>query len=435
MTLLDLFPSLRSVGVPRLDSALWPVETHYDDHGRVTVAGVGLADVADQYGTPVCVVDEAEVRGRCRAYRERFPEAEIVYAGAALMTGAVVRWVAEEGLSVGVGSAGELATVLAAGVDPARILVHGTGKTREDLVTAIGAGVGRIVVGSLAEIGSLGAVVDASRAPQPVLLRVSPGIEVRPVVPSGFPLAGTSCAEAIARALTQPRLRVSGLHCHLGSQIHDPDHYGEAIRRMVAEMARVRREHGHLMTELDLGGGHAVASRGGDAEMNLYELADILDDALDAACVRHRFPRPRIVMEPGRAIVARAGVTVYRVVSVEHGDDGRVFVTVDGAASEHCGRTTRPGHDAVVANRHTCGPRMVVTVLGRGGGVVADDVRLPADLHPGEVLAVPCTGAHQHSPAQYGVTRPPIVALRDGRSRRIVRRETIADLLVRDVAY
>jgi len=446
VTLLDLFPSLRSVAQPRLDATVWPYETHYDAEGRITVAGVALADLADRYGTPTYVLAESDVRASCRAYRERFPDAEIIYAGKALLTRAVARWVADEGLSVDVCSTGELATALAAGVDPGRIVLHGNGKTREDLATAVDSGVGRIVVDSHAEITLLSAVV---ARPQRVLLRLSPGIDVHghPAVRTGvldqkfgFPLGSGAAAEAIERILSRPELRLTGLHCHLGSQIHDPDHYGEAIRRMVAEMAWVRHEHGHLMTELDIGGGHAVAYRGGDAQMNLYELADIIEDALDAACAEHRFPRPRIAMEPGRAIVARAGVTVYRVLSVEHVEGGHTFVTVDGGMSDNP-RVALYGakYEVVVANRHTGGPKMTATVVGRhceAGDVLATDVRLPADLRPGEVLAVPCTGAYHHSQASNynGIGRPPIVAVRDGGSREIIRRETIADLLGRDIA-
>lgn len=445
MTLLDIFPSLKSGMPSRLDPAVWPRNTHYDTEGRITVGGVALADIADEYGTAVYVLDEHEVRDRCRAYRARFPEAEIIYAGKALMITGVAEWVAAEGLSVDVCSAGELAVALAAGVDPERIVLHGNGKTSEELRTAVRHGVGRIVVDSLTEITLLSAL--ATRR-QRVLLRLSPGIDVHghPAVRTGvvdqkfgLPLGSDAAAEAVARLVGQPNLELVGFHCHLGSQIHNPDHYGEAIRRMVAAAAEAHRAHGVLLTELDLGGGHAVAYRSGDAEMNLSELADIVEDGLDAACARHRFPRPRIAFEPGRAIVARAGVTLYRVLSVKHVDGGHTYVTVDGGMGDNP-RVALYGarYEAVIANRHPCGPHMVATVVGRyceAGDVLAADVRLPADLHPGEVLAVPCTGAYHHSlaSAYNGVGRPPVIAVRDGRTRVLVRRETVEDLLVRDI--
>ncbi|MQY20238.1 diaminopimelate decarboxylase [Nocardia macrotermitis] len=446
MTLLEIFPSLRSgMPSPRLDATLWPCETHYDDLGRITVGGVALADIADQYGTPVYVLDESEVRRRCRAYRKYFPDAEIVYAAKALLTKSVAGWVAEEGLSVDVCSAGELVVALAAGVDPARIVLHGSGKPFAELEAAVHAGVGRIVIDSLTEITLLAAV--ATR-PQQVLLRLSPDIDVHghPAVKTGvadqkfgFPLGSAAALDAIDRVMRQPMLDLVGLHCHLGSQIHDPDFYGEAVRRLIAEMSRIRTEYGRTLPQLDLGGGHAVAYRCGDAEMNLPELADILEDALDAACALNHFPRLRISLEPGRAIVAHAGVTLYRVMAIKHVEGGRTFVIADGGMNDNP-RVALYGarYDAVVANRHPTGPHLTATVAGRyceAGDILAADVRLPADLRPGEVLAVPCTGAYHHSLASTynGVGRPPIISVRNGRCHERIRRETPADLLARDL--
>ncbi|MQY26353.1 diaminopimelate decarboxylase [Nocardia aurantia] len=446
MTLLEICPSLRAgMSSPRLDSGVWPCDTHYDDLGRVTLGGVALSDVADQYGTPTYVLDESEVRRRCRAYRKHFPDAEIIYAAKALMIRSVAAWVAEEGLSVDVCSAGELTIALAAGVDPRRIVLHGSGKPFAELEAAVAAGVGRIVVDSLTEITLLAAL--ATR-PQQVLLRLSPDIDVHghPAVRTGvtdqkfgFPLGSAQATEAVERILRQPMLHLVGLHCHLGSQIHDADFYGEAVRRMIAEMARIRREHGIRLPQLDLGGGHAVAYRGGDPEMSLPVLADIVEDALDAACSLHHFPRPRIAVEPGRAIVARAGVTLYRVMTVKHVQGGHTYVIVDGGMNDNP-RVALYGarYDAVLVNRHPTGARMTATVAGRyceAGDILAHDVILPADLRPGEVLAVPCTGAYHHSLASSynGVGRPPIVAVTEGRSRPLIRRETPADLLARDL--
>ncbi|MCP9620445.1 diaminopimelate decarboxylase [Nocardia otitidiscaviarum] len=445
MTLLDMFPSLGSTMVPRLAPSVWPTDTHYDTDGRITVGGVALSDIADQYGTATYVLAEDEVRARCRAYRKYFPDAEVIYAGKALLTRAVAEWVTSEGLSLDVCSAGELAIALAAGVDPKRIILHGNGKPFHEMQAAVRAGVGRIVIDSLTEIPLLAAL---ATTPQRVLLRISPDIDIdsHPAVRTGvadqkfgFPVGSDLAAEAVERVLRQPNLRLVGFHCHLGSQIHDTFPFGEAVRRLVSAMARVRDDHDHLLTELDLGGGHAVAYGCGDAEMNLPELADIVEDALDAACARYGFPRPTIAVEPGRAIVARAGITLYRVLSIKRIDDGHTYVTVDGGMSDNP-RVALYGarYDAVVANRHTVGPEMTATVAGRyceAGDILAADVRLPADLRPGEVLAMPCTGAYHHSLASTynGVGRPPIVAISGGRCRELLRRETVDDLLRRDV--
>lgn len=422
MTLVDFLSPPRPGTAAPLDSAVWPAGAAYDADGGIVLGGVALTEIADTYGTALRVVDEREIRQRCRVYRKTFAEAEIGYAVTALPVHGVVDRITAEGLSVVASTGDDLTTALAAGVDPQRIILHARGLPRATLETAAAHRVGRVVLGSLDEIGVLASI--ATR-PQRVLLRVAPGIG-RDGYPTwddaatpGLPL--DELATAVTRVLGTPTLELIGLHCHLGAQIYNPDHYGEAIRRLVAEMAQVRREHGHLLADLDLGGGHAVAQRGGDAEMNLTELSAIVEDALDAACARQHFPRPKITMEPGRGIVARAGVTLYRVLSVKHSDGGRISVVID---SEQRGGAFA---GAVVANRRAGGPLFSTTLAGRAGDVIlATDARLPADLRPGELLAVPCTGAYYRGPAMS------VIGVRDGRCTELLRREP--HLLDRDAS-
>lgn len=207
---------------------------------------------------------------------------------------------------------------------------------------------------------------------------------------------------------------------------------------MIAAMADVRARHGVILTELNLGGGHAIPYASGDPELNLDQLADVIEDALDEACAAERFPRPQIVVEPGRAISGRAGVTLYRVCSVKTQCGGRTFVAVDGGMSDNPRVSLYGARYAVaLANRHPLGLKQRVTVAGRhceSGDEIARDVELPADLRPGDLLAVACTGAYHHSMASnYNmVGRPPLVAVSEGRARELVRRETVADLLARD---
>ena len=445
MTLLDFIPSLQHAAPSRIDPAVWPMTARVDDCGRLCVGGVPLSDIADEFGTPAYVVDEEDFRRRARRYRSVLTDAEIVYAGKSLLTTAVARWVREEGLGLDVCSGGELATALAGGVDPARIIMHGNAKTPTELRDAAAVGVGRIVVDSGTEIAIL--ACEVSR-PQRVLLRVTPDIDIhghRSLTTGvtdqkfGFASSDGHAAMAVRRILHQPLLDLVGLHCHIGSQVVDASLYGEAIRRMIAAMADVRTTHGVTLGELNIGGGHGVPYTAGDPELNLAELADFIDDALDAACAAERFPRPRIVVEPGRAISARAGVTLYRVVSVKTQPGGRTFVAVDGGMSDNP-RVSLYGakYSVTLANRHSLAATQLVTVAGRhceSGDEIARDTPLPIDLHPGDLLAVACTGAYHHSMASnYNlVGRPPVVAVAGGRPREIVRRETIADLLARDL--
>lgn len=376
MTLLDILPSLRSAVRPRVDPALWPHTTHADEAGRLTVGGVALADIADEVGTPAYVLDEADFRHRARRYRRELPGTKVVYAGKALLTTGVARWAASEHLGVDVCSAGELATALAGGVDPARIVSRG--RTRDELAAAAEAGVGRIIVGSTLEIAYLAGL---ARRPQHVLV---------------------SSGELAAAVVAEPLLRLVGLHCQATS---------EAIRQTICAMADVRRAHGLVLGELNIGGD----------ELDLWSV----DDALDEGCAAERFPRPRIVVAPGRGLVGRAGVTLYRVLSVRADQ-----VTVDGGRGDCPGCD---GHTATLVNRHPLGPSRPMTIVGRGCELIRD-AELPCDIHPGDLIAVAGTGAYHHSTASSCdmVGRPPLVAVCDGHLRTLVRRETVADVMARD---
>lgn len=383
MPFLDILPSMRNATTPRLDPAVWSHTTHVDNAGRLTIGGVACADIADECGTPAFVLDEADFRRRARRYRKELPGTNVVYAGKALLTTGVARWAAEEHLGVDVCSGAELAIALAGNVPPARIVYHGTffgaAKTYDELAAAVDAGVGRIVVDSLREITDLGGL---ARTPQNVLVRCDPDAEDN--------------REVTARIMAEPTLRLVGLHCHLGSQVCDPGQYAEAVARMIVAMADVRRAHRVVLGELNIGGGHGVPCVSGDPELKLCELASCIDDALDHACAAERFPRPTIAVEPGRGLCARAGVTLHRVQSVQSLPTGRT-VAVDGAALNGARYT------ATLANRRSLGPSDVMTV-----GLSGAEMELPADIHPGDLIALACTGAYQ-------LNGPPLVAVCDGK--------------------
>jgi diaminopimelate decarboxylase len=433
MTLFELLPSLRHGLNPHLDRAIWPLSTYVDEQGRLCVGGVAATEIAAAFGTPTYVVDEEDFRARIRCYRAALPGVGLIYAAKALLSTTVARWAVAEGAGLEVCSGGELATVLAADVPPSQVTLHGNAKTSEELHDAAVAGVGRIVIDSPTEIALLAGRV---RRRQRVLVRVIPGLDVGGF---GFALAGGQAAGAVKRILDQPRLDLVGLHCHLGSHVTDAARYGEAILRMIALLAEVRDRHQVVLNELVLGGEHAVPHISGDPEFSLHALTAVIDAALQSACADFGYPRPQIVIEPGRAIAARAGITLYRVIAVKRQPGERTFIAVDGGISDNP-RVALSGakYTVALANRHLPTSTAPVTIVGRHrDDEIARDVELPADIHPGDLLAVACTGAYHHSmaPSHNLVGRPPLVAVADGHSRQLVRRETVAELLARDCGW
>ncbi|MGW4545434.1 diaminopimelate decarboxylase [Streptomyces violaceorubidus] len=428
------------------DLSVWPATTTEPAHGELAVGGVPLTEIADRFGTPVYVLDEAEVRERCRTYRDAFPDAEILFAAKAFLCRAMAHWIDEEGLGLDVCSAGELELAVATGFPAERIVLHGNAKSPRDLEAALRLGVGRVVIDSPSEIARLAAAVGPN-GHQKVMVRVVPGIsaggheKIRTGTDDqkfGLPIADGYAQHAIARILDQPQLELTGLHCHLGSQITTVKPYLVAVRRMVGLMMRLHDQHGAVLPELDLGGGHGIAYRPGEPALDLTTLARRVRAELADACATAGLPVPRLIIEPGRAIAGPAGVALYRVLAVKHAGD-QVFVAVDGGMSDN----PRPALYGVryaprlVGRRSTASPARV-TVVGRhceAGDVLASDVDLPRDVHPGDLLAVPVAGAYHLSMASgYNlVGRPPLTAVRDGRARLLIRRESLEDIRNRDV--
>ncbi|MFD3926028.1 diaminopimelate decarboxylase [Streptomyces sp. NPDC058614] len=426
--------------------SVWPRSARPEPAGDVTVGGVSLTEAADRFGTPVYVLDEQEVRERCRAYRTAFPDADIVYAAKAFLCRAMAHWVQEEGLGLDVCSAGELALAVTTGFPPERIVMHGNAKSPEDLRTALRLGVGRIVVDSTSEIARLAAITPAGTR-QKVMVRVVPGIaagghtKIRTGTEDqkfGLSITDGSAQHAVTRILDQPHLELVGLHCHIGSQVTTVKPYVAAVRRMVGLLARIRDQHGVTLPQLNIGGGHAIAYRPGEDSLDMGVLADRVRAELADGCARAQLPVPRLTLEPGRAVVGPAGVAVYRVLSVKRTGE-HTFVAVDGGMSDN----PRPALYGVryaprLIGRASTAPPRLVTVVGRhceAGDILADEVALPGDVHPGDLLAVPAAGAYHLSMASgYNlVGRPPVVAVADGIARILVRRESLDDMSRRDV--
>ncbi|OLB74476.1 MAG: diaminopimelate decarboxylase [Actinobacteria bacterium 13_2_20CM_2_71_6] len=440
---------LRTPGdVNALLPQLWPRSVTRGPDGVLAVGGRGVHDLAAEFGTPVYVLDEADFRARCREFAEGFGEAELFYAGKAFICKAVVRMLAEEGLSLDVCSGGELAVALAAGMPPDRIGLHGNNKSVDELRRALDAGVGRIVLDSFQEIDRL-TTLARERGVQPrVMVRVTVGVEAHTheyIATAhedqkfGFSLAGGAARAAVERVLADGVLELRGLHSHIGSQIFDTDAFEVAAKRVLGLQAAIRDAHGTELPELDLGGGFGIAYTSQDDPRTPAELADGLRRIVKEDCDALGLAVPRLSFEPGRAIVGPAVFTLYEVGTVKDVDGIRTYVSVDGGMSDNI-RTALydASYSATLAGRASEAPPILARVVGKhceSGDVVVKDEFLPADVQPGDLLAVPGTGAYCRSMASnYNhVPRPPVIAVRDGVARVIVRRETEADLLALDV--
>ncbi|MEV4465291.1 diaminopimelate decarboxylase [Micromonospora echinofusca] len=434
--------------VNALVPALWPRNVARGGDGVLAVAGLGVRDIAADFGTPVYVLDEDDLRSRCRDFRTGFDGVDVYYAGKAFLCRAVVRMIAEEGLHLDVCTGGELATALSAGMPPERIGFHGNNKSLRELTRALDAGVGRIILDSFDEIDRLTALARERGVRPRVMIRVTVGVEAHThefIATAhedqkfGFSLAGGAAAEAAFRVLDDGVLELRGLHSHIGSQIFDASGFEVSARRVLGLQAQIRDARGVELPELDLGGGFGIAYTTQDDPAAPQDLAKRLRRIVESECAAERLAVPHLSIEPGRAIVGPAVFTLYEVGTVKDVDGIRTYVSVDGGMSDNI-RTALydASYSATLASRASAAEPMLARVVGKhceSGDIVVKDEFLPADVQPGDLVAVPGTGAYCRSMASnYNhVPRPPVVAVRDGRARLIVRRETEEDLLALDV--
>ena len=426
----------------------WSRTAARDDRGVVTVGGVAVDALAGAHGTPLLVVDGDDLRARCRAFVAAFGPDAVVYASKAWCTTAVLQVVAEEGLLVDVASGGELATALAAGVDPARLVLHGNAKSAAELDRALEVGVGRIVVDAMEELELLDGLARARGVRAPVLLRITPGIDAHTHAyvrtghddaKFGFTLSLGLADAALARALDLDGLELRGVHAHVGSQVVDPDAFVANAEVLVDLLARWRAEHDLELDDLDLGGGMGVAYAAGDPEPDVAALGAAVRAAVADRAAAHGLPLPRVLVEPGRAIVGPSALTLYRTVAVKDLPGLSRWVAVDGGMGDNI----RPAlygaaHAVTLAGRAPVGPAGPVMLVGKhceSGDVLATGAPLPGDVAAGDLVAVATTGAYTESMASnYNrLPRPAAVLVEDGTVRPILRRETEEDLLRRDV--
>ncbi|MFB7955315.1 MULTISPECIES: diaminopimelate decarboxylase [unclassified Streptomyces] len=432
-----------------LDPKVWARTVTRDEDGAVTVGGIGVTRLAEEFGTPAYVLDESDFRARCRAWADAFGrDADVFYAGKAFLSRAVVRWLKEEGLNLDVCSGGELTCALDAGMPAERIAFHGNNKTAEEIERAVTVGVGRIVLDSFQEIARVSHIAQRLGRRQRVQIRVTVGVEAHThefIATAhedqkfGIALAGGQAAEAVRRALTLDGLELIGIHSHIGSQIFDMAGFEVSARRVVQLLAEVRDEHGVELPEIDLGGGLGIAYTSEDDPREPHEIAKALGDIVTRECEAAGLATPRISVEPGRAIVGPTAFTLYEVGTVKPLEGLRTYVSVDGGMSDNIRTALYDAEYTVaLASRTSDAEPMLVRVVGKhceSGDIVVKDAFLPSDIAPGDLIAVPATGAYCRSMASnYNhALRPPVVAVRDGAARVIVRRETEEDLLRLDV--
>jgi diaminopimelate decarboxylase len=438
--------------VNELVPLLWSSTARKNADGALEVGGVDLRDLVAEHGSPAYVLDEADFRSRARAFREAFGDYDVYYAGKAFLCTTVARWVAEEGLSLDVCSPGELTVALRAGFDPARIGHHGNNKSTAELRAAVEAGVGRIVVDSFQEIERLTSVAADTGRTARVMVRVTAGVEAHTheyIATAhedqkfGFSISSGDAMEAVRRVQEAPGVELLGLHSHIGSQIFDTSGFEVAARRVLTLHAQVSSEIGVTMPELDLGGGFGIAYTTQDDPSDPAQLANELTKIVEHECRAFDVPVPTLSIEPGRAIVGPSMCTVYEVGTVKEVEldagASRTYVSVDGGMSDNI-RTALYDADysCSIASRRSDASPVLGRVVGKhceAGDIVVKDEFVPGDLAPGDLLAVPGTGAYCRSMASnYNhVPRPPVIAVAGGATTVVVRRETVEDLLRTDV--
>ena len=420
-----------------------------DDH--LFVGGVDMVELAHELGTALYVMDEADMRGRMEEYREafrsRYENSDVLYASKAFQNKEMMRIVDDEGLCLDVSGGGELACAQAAGFPMDRVFVHGNNKTPTELREAIEAGVHRIVVDSRIELARVSQIAGELGVEQPIYLRITPGVEadtheyIRTGCEDskfGFTMLDDFAFRCIKDVLAAPHVKLVGLHCHIGSQIFALHSFREAVAVMVEFMARIRDEYGLVIEELDLGGGLGIAYTVDEKPSSIEDFAECTVNAVKDYCARFDVPLPRILVEPGRSMVANAGITLYTVGILKTLPNIRKYVAVDGGMSDNI-RTAlyHAEYEPTIANKAGQPRTEIVTLCGKhcesGDAVVIDMPLQHPDL--GDIVAVFGTGAYCHSMSSNynGQPRPAIVFVKDGQARVTTRRETYADLMARDI--
>jgi diaminopimelate decarboxylase len=436
---------------------VWPCNATRDESGVASIAGITVTELAQEYGTPLFVVDEEDFRSRCREIASAFGGGQNVhYASKAFLCSEIARWIDEEGLSLDVCTGGELAVALHANFPPARITFHGNNKSTAELTAAVKAGVGHVVLDSMTEIERLETIAGEAGIVQDVFVRLTVGVEAHTHEfistahedqKFGLSVASGAALAAIIRVFATDHLRLVGLHSHIGSQIFDVAGFEIAARRVIGLLQEVVEQFGvdktAQVSTVDLGGGLGISYLAADDPPPMGELASKLGAIVRNESDAVGLPTPRLVVEPGRAIAGPGTITLYEVGTVKDVDVSatahRRYVSVDGGMSDNIRTALYDAqYDARLVSRISDAPAELARIVGKhceSGDIVVRDTWVPGDLQPGDLIGVAATGAYCYSlSSRYNmVGRPAVVAVRDGRARLILRRETVDDLLSLEV--
>ena len=430
--------------------SLFPITASVGDEDHLTIGGCDAVGLASEFGTPLYVFDEDTLRAICREFVDeftsRYPNTRVVYAAKAFINPALARLIDEEGLGLDVVSSGEIEAAKAAEFPFGKVYFHGNNKTPDELAMALDYRIGRIAVDSLHELSLLDELARARRMTQDIMLRLSPGVDPHTHVHTttgildskfGIPIETGQAEQAIRQALEASNLNLVGLHFHLGSPIFELEPYSIAIDEVLT-FASSFRDQGLELNEFSPGGGFAIGYVTTQPPPPVGDYAEVITSAVRERCADLGFGEPRLVVEPGRAIVGRAGVALYTVGAIKDIPSVRKYVSLDGGMGDNI----RPAlydarYEAVVANRMSDPPQETVSLVGKfceSGDFLIRDISLPL-LDPGDIVAIPSSGAYAPSMASnYNLNpRPAIVMVRDGNARLIRRRETYQDMMLNDV--
>ena len=440
-----------------MSSHLWSENASFSA-GTLQLSGISVAQLAKDFGTPTFFLDELAFRSRALSWQSGIEQefgsdaGTVFYAAKSFICTAVAQWIADLGIGIDVCTGGELAVALAGGVNPAKIEVHGNNKSLSEIERAVTAGVKCIVLDSLFEIERVAKSAKDNGVRQGVMIRLTPGVDAHTHekistahedVKFGFSIASGAAWQAIEEILQYPELNLLGVHCHIGSQIFGSSAHELATDRLLSFMAKFRDALGYQLPELNLGGGFAIAYIGAEQTVEPSDVLPAMYQAVVAGCQKYSLDIPKISIEPGRNIVGPTMFTLYEVgtvkdVTIESGLV-RKYVSVDGGMSDNARTALYDAeYSALIAQRVSAAPLALSRLVGKHcetGDIIIKEISLPSDIAPGDLIATPATGAYGRSMASnYNhVPRPPVVAVKDGKARVIVRRENEADLLALDV--